>query len=97
MLLGVGDRVRFWGFVPIGNVELDLRGETGVVKEIARKKGGRSGPKDWNPYRYIEFIRVRVDRHMPILDEWENDIYFDRDGTLADIVDLLTVVEKTKR
>lgn len=93
MLLKHGDKVRFSGSVNIESFELDVQGEWGTVTLISMSKG--PGPKDWHPGRegghgYIEEIRVRLDRRFPELDVWNNEIYFQREGLLSDIVQILS-------
>ena len=81
MLLNEGDRVRFTGSVPIGNQELNLKGQTGKVTDILYHRE--------DPANYIELILVKLDRRFKILDEWNNSVQFGRDLMLIDIVQLL--------
>jgi hypothetical protein len=94
MLLRIGDRVRITGSFPISNYELTLRNEPGVVVGILRGSRKSIGPKDWNVRGYVDLIRIRLERLIEDLDEWDNEVHFQREINLEDIVDMVTVVER---
>lgn len=97
MLLNVGDKVRIIGSFPIENIGLDLRNEPGVVVGIHRAPQKGSGPKDWNLRGNIELVRIRLDRHIELLTPWDNEVHFDYEINLQEILDMVTVVERKPR
>lgn len=88
MLIKVGDHVQFTRDMEISNFELPTKGEKGRVSSILHHAG--------NPSHYVTLVAVKLDRHFPELDEWENQIIWPEDMIQSVLSDLSLVPRRYK-